>query len=101
MSGSATCRCVPVADRSDAHRTDPHRTDPADPHDRRGSGRPESRLHLAGLFWSLVFLAVGIVGISGSYAWLTHPATRWVAAGGIAVIGLGLVLTALPRRSRN
>lgn len=101
---------MPVADHGEPHRTDPRRTDPrwtdpADRHDRRGSGRPEgrrdSRPHLAGLCWSLVFLTVAIVGITGSYGWLAHPAARWVAAGGIAVIGLGLVLTALPRQSRH
>lgn len=90
-----------MAELSDPHRSDPHRTDPADRHDRRGSARSGERIHLSGLFWSLVFLVVAAVGLTGTYGWISHPATRWVAAGGIAVIGVGLLLTALPRRSRD
>lgn len=53
----------------------------------------------AGLFWSLIFMMVAVVGFTGSFGWIFSSATKWVAAAVVAVIGLGLLITALPRRS--
>ncbi|NNG35920.1 hypothetical protein [Nakamurella aerolata] len=53
---------------------------------------------IAGLVWGLIFLAVAVVGLSGSVGWLTSGVLRWLVAGGVAAVGLILLLTALPRR---
>jgi len=61
---------------------------------------PESRQpNIAGLFWSLIFTVVAVVGFTGSFGWIFENATRWIAAVVVALIGLGLLITALPRRS--
>lgn len=55
--------------------------------------------HIAGLLWGLIFLAVAVVGLSGSVGWLSSGVLRWLIAGGVAAVGVILLLTALPRRS--
>jgi hypothetical protein len=61
---------------------------------------PESRQpNIAGLFWSMIFTVVAVVGFTGSFGWIFENVTRWIAAAVVALIGLGLLITALPRRS--
>ncbi|MDQ6658713.1 MAG: hypothetical protein M3Z00_10915 [Actinomycetota bacterium] len=59
------------------------------------------RPNIAGLLWAMVFAAVAIVGFSGSFGWIFAGATQWVLAGGVALVGLILLVTALPHRPRN
>jgi hypothetical protein len=51
------------------------------------------------MLWALVFGLVAAVGFSGNFIWITDGATRWIIAGVVALVGLALVLTALPGRS--
>ena len=54
-----------------------------------------------GLLFSLIFLAVASVGFSGDPWWLFNEATKWVIAGVVAAVGIGLLVTALPGRQRR
>lgn len=57
------------------------------------------RPNIMGLLWALIFAVVAVAGFTGSFEWVFHSATKWIAAGLVALIGLGLVATALPGRS--
>lgn len=59
------------------------------------------RPNIAALLWAVMFAAVAIVGFTGSFGWIFTGATKWVLAGGVAFVGLMLLVTALPHRSRN
>lgn len=50
---------------------------------------------------SLVFLTIASAGLSSDPWWLLNSAAKWIAVGIIALIGLGLVATALPGRKRT
>ncbi|WP_420121821.1 hypothetical protein [Nakamurella sp.] len=54
-----------------------------------------------GLIFSLIFLSVASAGFSGDPWWLLNTATKWVLAGVVAAIGIGLLVTALPGRGRQ
>ena len=54
-------------------------------------------LHWAGLVMSLVFLAVASVGFTGDPFWLLNNGTKWMVAGVVALIGLGMLVSSLPR----
>jgi hypothetical protein len=53
-----------------------------------------------GLLFSLVFLSVASVGFTGDPWWLLNASTKWVVAGIVAAVGIGLLVTALPGRGR-
>ncbi len=57
------------------------------------------RPYIAGLFWSVIFMVVAVVGFTGSFGWIFENITKWIAAAVVALIGLGLLITALPRKS--
>ena len=59
------------------------------------------RVSVIGVLFALIFLAVASVGFSGDPWWLFNQATKWVIAGVVAVIGVGLLATALPGRQRK
>lgn len=59
------------------------------------------RVNVIGVVMSLVFLIVASVGLTGNPWWLLDPGAKWLVAGVIALIGLGLVTSALPRRRRS
>ena len=61
------------------------------------------RANVIGVVLSLVFLTISVVGLTGNPWWFVDSAAKWIVAGMIALIGLGLLATALPgsRRSRN
>ena len=40
-------------------------------------------------------------GFTGDPWWLLNEATKWVIAGVVAVVGIGLLVTALPGRNRK
>jgi len=54
-----------------------------------------------GLLFSLIFLSIASVGFSGNPWWLITESTKWVIAGVVAAVGIGLLLTALPRGGRK
>ena len=58
---------------------------------------------MIGVVLSLVFFTVSVVGLTGDPWWFVDSAAKWIVAGLIALIGLGLLATALPGsgRSRN
>ena len=64
--------------------------EPATPARRRG-------LHWPGLVLSLVFLAVASVGFSGDPFALLNNGTKWMVAGAVALIGVGMLVSSLPR----
>ena len=61
----------------------------------------QRRVSIIGLMFSLVFLAVASVGFTGDPWWLLNEATKWVVAGVVAVVGISLLVTALPGRNRK
>ena len=61
----------------------------------------KGRVNVIGLLFSLVFLAVASVGFTGDPWWLLNEATKWVVAGLVALVGIGLLITALPGRNRK
>lgn len=54
-----------------------------------------------GLIFSLIFLSVASAGFAGDPWLLLNEATKWVVAGVVAAIGIGLLMTALPGRNRR
>jgi hypothetical protein len=66
-----------------------------------GTTRQRRGISIIGLLFSLAFFAVASVGFTGDPWWLLNEATKWVAAGIVAVVGIGLLLTALPSRQKK
>jgi hypothetical protein len=60
-----------------------------------GTGTQRRRVSVIG------FLAVASVGFTGDPWWLLNEATKWVVAGVVALVGIGLLATALPGRQRK
>ncbi len=74
----------------------------ADTRTTTGTTAPRRRgINWIGLLFALAFLAIASVGFSGDPWWLFTEATKWVLAGIVAAVGVGLLLTALPRRHKN
>ena len=65
------------------------------------TGPERRRVNLIGLLFSLIFLSVASVGFTGDPWWLLSSATKWIVAGAVALVGIGLLATALPGRSRK
>jgi len=64
--------------------------------------RPDRRhVSVIGLLFSLIFLAVASVGFTGDPWWLFTEATKWVIAGVVALVGVSLLITALPGKRKN
>jgi hypothetical protein len=61
--------------------------------------RPARRIDVVGVVLALVLLTVASVGLTGDPWWFLQSAVKWVIAGAIALIGLGLLLGSLPGRS--
>ncbi|MEO5833760.1 MAG: hypothetical protein ABJA16_14665 [Nakamurella sp.] len=59
------------------------------------------QVSVTGVLLALVFLTVASVGFTGNPFWLLTAGTKWVAAGALAVIGLGLVASTLPKAGRR
>jgi len=66
-----------------------------------GTTRQRRGISIIGLLFSLAFFAVASVGFTGDPWWLLNEATKWVVAGVVAVVGIGLLLTALPSRQKK
>ncbi len=58
------------------------------------------RANVIGVVLSLVFLTISVVGLTGNPWWFVDSAAKWIVAGMIALIGLGLLATALPGSGR-
>lgn len=63
--------------------------------------RERPRVNPIGLMFALAFLAVASVGFTGDPWWLFNSATKWVVAGAVAVVGISLLASALPGRTRK
>lgn len=72
-----------------------------DPTARSESGSASRRLDLTTLILALVLLGVALIGLSGQTWWLIPNLMPWLIAGAVALIGLGLIVSTLPRRRRN
>ena len=59
------------------------------------------RVNVLGVVISLVFLTISVVGLTGNPWWFVDSAAKWIVAGVIALIGLGLLATALPGSQRS
>ena len=59
------------------------------------------RVDVVGVVISLVLLTVASVGLTGDPWWFLQSAVKWIIAGAIALIGLGLLLGSLPGRARS
>ena len=67
-----------------------------------GTTRPDRRgVSVIGLLFAFAFLAVASVGFTADPWWLLDEATKWVIAGIVAVVGIGLLASALPARRRK
>lgn len=60
--------------------------------------KPTRRIDVVGVVLSLVLLTVASVGLTGDPWWFLQSAVKWMVAGAIALIGLGLLVGSLPRR---
>ena len=58
-------------------------------------------MSVIGIVFSLAFFAVASVGFSGDPWWLLTEATKWVIAGVVALVGISLLASALPGRSKQ
>ena len=61
--------------------------------------RPARRIDVVGVVLSLVLLTVASVGLTGDPWWFLQSAVKWVIAGAIALIGVGLLFGSLPSRT--
>ena len=59
------------------------------------------RVSIVGILIALVFLAIASVGFTGDPFWLFNEGTKWMAAGALALIGLGMLATTLPGLRRR
>jgi hypothetical protein len=50
---------------------------------------------------ALLFLGVASVGFAGNTWWLLSGNWKWMAAGVVALVGLAMVASSLPRRRRS
>lgn len=66
-----------------------------------GTRTQRNRVSVIGLLFSLIFLAIASVGFTGDPWWLFTEATKWVIAGIVALVGVTLLVTALPGRGRR
>ncbi|MBN9609299.1 MAG: hypothetical protein BGO26_03480 [Actinobacteria bacterium 69-20] len=66
--------------------------------DRGDATRGVRRADPASLVFGVLFLAIAAIGILGTAWWLAPHLGPWVAAGVIALIGLAMILSALPGR---
>lgn len=56
---------------------------------------------LLGIVLALLFLGVASVGFAGNTWWLLSGNWKWMAAGVVALVGLAMVASSLPRRRRS
>ncbi len=63
-----------------------------------GSARGVSAI---GIIFAMAFLAIASVGFTGDPWWLLNQGTKWIAAGVLALVGLGLLATTLPGARRR
>ena len=55
------------------------------------------RVNLLALLTALIFLGIASVGFSGNLWWAFNSGTKWMIAGLVAVVGVGMLASALPR----
>lgn len=59
---------------------------------------PRRRVDVGLLITALAMGVIAAIGISGDSWWLVPNLLPWTVAGVIAIIGLGLIISTLPRR---
>lgn len=59
------------------------------------------RINPAGVIISIVFLLVSVSALADSTRWLFTADAKWVLTGLIALVGVVLVVTALPGNRRD
>lgn len=60
--------------------------------------RRRRRFDLVGLIFGFLFLTVAIGALAGDPMWAVSRGGVWVVTGLIAVLGLGLLVSTLPRK---
>lgn len=60
--------------------------------------RRRRRFDLVGLIFGFVFLTVAIGALAGDPMWAVSRGGVWVVTGLIAVLGLGLLISTIPRK---
>lgn len=60
--------------------------------------RGAKRVDSAGVVFAVIFMGIAAMGITGVTHWWRPSIGLWGIAALIAVIGLGLVISSLPRR---
>lgn len=64
-------------------------------------GATRGRIDLTALILALLLLGVAAIGLSGETWWLIPNLMPWLIAGAVALVGLGLIVSTLPRRHRG
>ena len=61
---------------------------------------PRRRVDIGSLITAIALGLVAVIGISGDTWWLVPHLLPWTIATVVAIVGLGLILSTLPRRRR-
>lgn len=56
------------------------------------------RRDMFGLVMALIFAVVAVIGVAGSTWWVTVNTLPWAVTGAVALAGVILVLSSLPRK---
>ncbi|MEO7124632.1 MAG: hypothetical protein ABI382_08425 [Nakamurella sp.] len=70
-------------------------------HSASSTGGKRRSTDIVALIAAFVLLAIAAIGISGDTWWLIPHLLPWAAAGVVALTGLGLIVSSLPRRGRS
>lgn len=65
------------------------------------NSNPRRPIDIVALLAAFALLAIAAIGISGSTRWVIPHLLPWAGAGVVALVGLGLILSSLPRRRRR
>lgn len=60
--------------------------------------RPRRRFDLVGLIFGFLFLTVAVGALAGDPMWAVSSGGVWVVTGLVAVLGVGLLLSTIPRK---
>ncbi|MTD14313.1 hypothetical protein GIS00_10170 [Nakamurella sp. YIM 132087] len=63
--------------------------------------QPSRRVDILGLIFGVIFLGVAVGSFGGSPLWLFSEAGKWIVTGIIGLIGIGFLISALPRRKQE
>jgi hypothetical protein len=66
-----------------------------------GQALPRRRASVFGVLLSLVFMLVAAAGFAGSPWLLFGLGAKWIFAAVVALVGVALLISAIPRRRRS